>query len=63
MAQATMERCAHPNCTCPVSAGEEYCSQACADADEATAAMIVAPVLIRSAQAQWRLSFPPSRSH
>ena len=34
MAQATENRRAHPNCTCPVSAGEKYCSQACSDAAE-----------------------------
>ena len=34
MPEATHERCAHPKCTCPVSAGEKYCSQACSDAAE-----------------------------
>ena len=34
MAEATQTRCAHPKCTCPVSAGEKYCSQACSDAAE-----------------------------
>jgi hypothetical protein len=24
-------KCAHPACSCPVSAGEQYCSTACAD--------------------------------
>jgi hypothetical protein len=28
------DRCANPQCTCPVSAGEKYCSQACSDAAE-----------------------------
>ena len=23
------EKCAHPQCSCPVSQGEEYCSEAC----------------------------------
>jgi len=35
MADAPQNRCAHPNCTCSVSAGEQYCSQACSDAAEA----------------------------
>jgi hypothetical protein len=34
MAEATLDRCAHPQCSCPVSAGEKYCSQACSDADQ-----------------------------
>ena len=41
---APLRKCAHPNCTCTVSDGEEYCSDYClesmgaeaaADADEA----------------------------
>jgi hypothetical protein len=23
------EKCAHPQCSCPVSQGKEYCSEAC----------------------------------
>ena len=34
MTQAAEKTCAHPNCTCSVSAGEKYCSQACSDAAE-----------------------------
>ncbi len=34
MAEAIQNRCAHPNCTCRVSVGEKYCSQACSDAAE-----------------------------
>lgn len=34
MAEAVQERCAHPQCTCPVAEGDKYCSQACSDADE-----------------------------
>lgn len=34
MTEAVQEKCAHPNCSCPVSAGEKYCSQACSDAAE-----------------------------
>ena len=37
MAEVAQTRCAHPQCTCPVQAGEEYCSQACSDAVEDTA--------------------------
>jgi hypothetical protein len=36
MAEATQNRCAHPQCTCPVEEGEQYCSQACSDAAEGT---------------------------
>ncbi len=36
MAEATLDRCAHPHCSCPVSAGEKYCSQACSDTAQAT---------------------------
>src|SRR3954467_6113274 len=32
MAEAVETKCAHPKCTCPVSEGQEYCSQACAEA-------------------------------
>ncbi len=38
MAEVAQTRCAHPQCTCPVPEGKEYCSQACADAVEETAA-------------------------
>ena len=34
MAEVAQARCAHPKCSCPVEAGEEYCSQACSDASE-----------------------------
>ena len=34
MAETTQNLCAHPGCTCPVSVGEKYCSQACSDAAE-----------------------------
>lgn len=34
MAEAVQNKCAHPKCTCPVSEGKEYCSQACSDAAE-----------------------------
>ena len=34
MAEAIQNRCAHPQCTCPVSAEEEFCSQACLDTAE-----------------------------
>jgi len=32
MPNANEQRCAHENCSCLVSAGEKYCSQACSDA-------------------------------
>jgi len=38
MAEVAQTRCSHPQCTCPVPEGKEYCSQACADAVEETAA-------------------------
>ncbi len=34
MAEAVQTKCAHPKCTCPVSDGQQYCSQACSDAAE-----------------------------
>src|SRR5579862_5241641 len=34
MAEAVQNKCAHPKCTCPVSEGTEYCSQACSEAAE-----------------------------
>jgi len=34
MAEAILNRCAHPQCTCPVSEDEEFCSPACLDAAE-----------------------------
>lgn len=32
MAEAVQNKCAHPKCSCAVSDGKEYCSQACSDA-------------------------------
>jgi hypothetical protein len=34
MAEAIQNQCAHPQCTCPVSEDQKYCSQACSDAAE-----------------------------
>jgi hypothetical protein len=34
MVQAIQDKCAYFNCTCGVSAGEKYCSQACSEAAE-----------------------------
>lgn len=34
MAEAIQNQCAHPKCTCPVSEGQQYCSQACSEAVE-----------------------------
>jgi hypothetical protein len=36
MPEAVQTRCAHPNCTYPVSEGKKYCSQACSDAAESS---------------------------
>lgn len=31
MAMAKQSNCAHPQCTCPITEGQEYCGQNCAN--------------------------------
>lgn len=48
MTESIQNRCAHPQCNCPVSEDEEFCSPACLDAaEEGSTGIPSAPALRR----------------